>query len=199
MLLSTLSHRGEALKIYTRRGDGGRTGLFGGGRVPKDHLRVEAYGTVDELNALIGIAAAQVTDGDVRRALSLVQSDLFAMGARLATPARDDGRPVPSLPDPPLERAAEMESWIDRADGETGPLRSFVLPAGSAGACRLHHARTVCRRAERRVVALAAAEPVAPWIVQYLNRLSDYLFAAARLENALSGAGDVPWTGSARS
>ena len=180
------------MKIYTRRGDGGRTGLFGGGRVRKDDARVEAYGAVDELNAVIGVAVGHCEDAAVRRGLGLVQTDLFAIGAHLATPPPRPGRTAPQLPDLPLERVAEMEGWIDAAGTETAPLRNFVLPGGSPGACQLHHARTVCRRAERRVVAVAAVDAR---IVQYLNRLSDYLFAAARLENHRAGVGDVEWKG----
>ncbi len=181
------------MKIYTRRGDDGETGLFGGGRVPKDDVRVEAYGTVDELNAVIGTALAHVRDGEIRVRLRLLQSDLFALGARLATPPPRDGRPVPSLPDLPLARIGEMESWIDAAEEVTGAVRHFILPAGTAGASHLHQARAVCRRAERRVVALARRSAVDSGVVRYLNRLSDYLFAAARLENHRAGKGDVAW------
>lgn len=183
------------MKIYTRRGDGGDTGLFGGGRVPKDDPRVEAYGTVDEMCAVLGTAQAHVRDGDTLTRLSLLQSDLFALGARLATPPPHEGRPAPSLPDLPLGRIGEMESWIDAAEEVTGSVRHFILPAGTAGASHLHHARAVCRRAERRVVTLARRSAVDPDVVRYLNRLSDYLFAAARLENHRAGTGDVEWRG----
>lgn len=183
----------NGVKIYTRRGDGGETGLFGGGRVPKDAARVEAYGTVDELNAVLGVALAHVLHGDIRRSLARVQSDLFAIGARLATPPAREGRSTPELPDLPVERVGEMESWIDAAEGATGALRNFILPAGTAGASQLHHARAVCRRAERRTVLLARCSFVDTEIIQYLNRLSDYLFAAARLENHRAGTGDVEW------
>lgn len=181
------------MKIYTRRGDGGETGLFGGGRVPKDDVRVEAYGTVDELNAVLGMASAHVQDASIRGTLGRIQSDLFAIGARLATPPARGGRPVPALPDLPVERVGEMETWIDAAEADTGQLRSFILPAGTAGASHLHHARAVSRRAERRIVTLARRSFVTPEIIQYLNRLSDYLFAAARLENHRAGEGDVAW------
>ena len=183
------------MKIYTRRGDEGTTGLFGGGRVAKDDARVEAYGTVDELSAAIGVASAHAVDRGIRAALGRVQSDLFAIGARLATPPARDGRNPPALPDLPGERVAEMESWIDEAWADTAPLRNFVLPAGSPGATHLHNARAVCRRAERRVVALAGQSLVDPEVIQYLNRLSDYLFAAARLENHRAGVGDIEWKG----
>ena len=181
------------MKIYTRRGDGGETGLFGGGRVPKDDARVEAYGTVDELNAVIGTAETHVQDGATRARLRLLQGDLFALGARLATPPPRSGRRAPALPDLPVERIAKMEAWIDAADAVAGSVRHFVLPAGTAGASRLHHARAVCRRAERRVVTLAAKSAVDAGAVRYLNRLSDYLFAAARLENHRAGKGDAAW------
>ena len=181
------------MKIYTRRGDAGETGLFGGGRVAKDDIRVEAYGAVDELSAAVGVAQVQVTDGGTRDRLSLVQHDLFAIGAHLATPPPRPGRRPPELPDLPADRTGEMEAWIDAAAAVCPPLRNFVLPGGSVGASHLHVARAVCRRAERRVVTLAGAAEVAPGIVRYLNRLSDYLFAAARLENHRTGEGDVEW------
>ena len=182
------------MKIYTRTGDGGDTALFGGGRVPKDHPRVAAYGTVDELNACLGWAVAVVAGSDVRERLSGIQHDLFAIGALLATPASKEGRPAPKgLPEPPTSRVDEMEAWMDEADERLPALRAFVLPGGSTGAAALHLARTVCRRAERAVVHLAALEPVDAWTLTYLNRLSDLLFTFARLENLVSGGGDVEW------
>ena len=184
------------MKIYTRRGDTGETALFGGGRTRKDAPRVEAYGTVDELNAAIGAAAVHVTGAETRARLGLLQSDLFAIGAHLATPPTSEGRPAPVLPELPDERVAEMEMWIDEAVAATPPLRNFVLPAGSAGASGLHLARAICRRAERRVVTLAAASEADPVIIRHLNRLSDYLFAAARLENLGTGHEDIEWRGS---
>ncbi len=182
------------MKIYTRRGDGGETGLFGGGRVTKDDHRVEAYGSVDELSAALGAAQVHVTDDGTRERLNLVQRDLFAIGAHLATPPARPGRRPPELPGLPVDRVGEMEEWIDAAAAVSPPLRNFVLPGGSAGASHLHVARAVCRRAERRVVTLLAGEPNPdPGIVRYLNRLSDYLFAAARLENQRTGRGDIEW------
>ena len=180
------------MKIYTRRGDDGETGFFGGGRTRKDNVRVEAYGTVDELNAVIGAAFGHVTEEGIRRRLNRLQSDLFAIGAHLATPPRE-GRPAPVLPELPADRVAELESWIDEAVAATSPLRNFILPAGSAGASHLHVARAVCRRAERRVVTLAASAHVDIEVIRYLNRLSDYLFVAARLENLDAGEEDVEW------
>lgn len=183
------------MKLYTRRGDRGATGLFGGGRVPKDDVRVEALGTVDELNAAVGVAVGHLTrDSDTRSRLGRVQADLFVLGAHLATPPPKGKRTAPNLPALPAERVPQMESWIDQATSETPPLDNFVLPGGSPGASRLHLARAVCRRAERRVAALAKAE-LDPEILRYLNRLSDYLFAAARLENARSGGKDAIWQG----
>ncbi|HEU5210630.1 MAG TPA: cob(I)yrinic acid a,c-diamide adenosyltransferase [Longimicrobiales bacterium] len=179
-------------RIYTRTGDDGSTGLFGGGRVAKDDIRVEAYGAVDELNAVLGVAIAFMEDDGIRARLQRLQPDLFAIGAHLATPdaASPAARHLPSLPQ---TRAAEMERWIDEADAELPPLRVFIMPGGRPDAAALHHARTVCRRAERRVVALAAEQNVPTAAIIYLNRLSDLLFALARLANHRGGAGDVEW------
>jgi len=180
------------LKIYTRKGDDGETGLFGGGRRPKSDSRIAAYGGIDELNAHLGLAALDALDGDTRHRLGTVQGDLFAIGAHLATePA--SGRKSPELPPLPAGRPAEMEGWIDEATDVTGALKHFILPGGSISAARLHVARTVCRRAERNVVALSSQSTVDPCILAYLNRLSDYLFAAARLENHRAGRDDVEW------
>lgn len=180
-------------RIYTRTGDQGETALFGGGRVTKSHPRVEAYGDVDELNASLGWAAAMAADGPTRDRLHRLQADLFTIGAHLATPAPGADRPKPWLPDLPVSRAAEIETWIDAADAELEPLRTFILPGGSPGAAALHVARTVCRRAERHVVRLALDEPLDPVILVLLNRISDYLFTAARLENRRAGLPDRAW------
>lgn len=181
------------MKIYTRTGDDGGTALFGGGRVRKHDPRVEAYGTVDELNAVMGWALTQLGDPVVRTRLGLVQHDLFAIGSDLATPPPAEGRRRPETPAVPVERIAAMERWMDGADDELTPLRAFILPGGSSGAAALHVARTVCRRAERAVVALAEAGPVTAEVVTYLNRLSDLLFTFARLENLRAGRQDVEW------
>ncbi len=178
--------------IYTRTGDTGDTGLFGGGRVLKSHPRVSAYGEVDELNALLGWAFGQVKEGDIRVRLSSIQPDLFTIGAHLATPPTTRGRP-PALPELPATRATQFEQWIDEADEVLPELRVFILPGGTPGASALHVARTVCRRAERAVIALKETEEVAAEIIVYLNRLSDLLFAWARLENHRSGVADIPW------
>lgn len=181
------------MKIYTRTGDEGETALFGGGRVPKTHERVEAYGTVDELNAFLGRAIGVVEHPTAGERLREVQHDLFTLGAYLATPPAREGRVRPQLPPFPEGRIAEMEGWMDEAEGELPPLRAFVLPGGSAGAAELHICRTVCRRAERQVVALGTEAPEALLFIRYLNRLSDLLFTLARLENHHSGVGDVEW------
>ena len=181
------------MKIYTRTGDEGTTALFGGGRVSKDHPRVAAYGTVDELNAVVGQAVARVQDPDIRAGLSTIQHDLFAIGAVLATAHRED-RPQPKgVPELPAGRIPEMEAWMDQATEELPPLRAFILPGGVDGAAVLHLSRTVCRRAERGVVHLGTLEPVDERVVVYLNRLSDLLFTWARLENHRAGHGDVEW------
>ena len=181
------------MKIYTRTGDAGDTALFGGARVSKSHLRVEAYGTVDELNAVMGWSLTRVSDDAIRERLEPLQHDLFAFGADLATPDPPEGRIRPDTPALPGERVAQMEGWIDEADAELPDLHAFVLPGGSEGAAALHVARTVCRRAERSAVALAAVDHVNAELLVYLNRLSDLLFTFARLENRRAGRGDVEW------
>ena len=181
------------MAIYTRTGDGGDTGLFGGGRVSKASARVEAYGTVDELNSVVGWAIVQVSDQGIQESLETIQHDLFALGAELATPPAQDGRTRPETPGLPIVRIAQMEEWIDLAESEISPVREFVLPGGTPGAAALHVARTVCRRAERAVVGLAVAEEIPTAAVTYLNRLSDLLFSHARLENVRAGAADVTW------
>ncbi|HCO14013.1 MAG TPA: cob(I)yrinic acid a,c-diamide adenosyltransferase [Gemmatimonadetes bacterium] len=181
------------MKIYTRTGDTGETGLFGGKRVLKDNVRVDAYGTVDELNATIGWAIAQVNDAEIRDRLGLLQHDLFSLGSNLATPPVQEKRKKPKLPAMPTQRVEEMEAWIDAADTELPALRAFVLPGGCPGAAALHVARTVCRRAERTVVRLSGIKGSEVELLTYLNRLSDLLFTLARLENHRNGMGDVEW------
>jgi cob(I)alamin adenosyltransferase len=181
------------VKIYTKTGDAGTTALLGGGRVRKSHPRVAAYGTVDELNSAVGWAIAASSDAQIRARLSLLQHDLFTLGAELARPPKAEGRKRPEVPELPLPRIAEMERWMDEAEGELAPLREFILPGGSPGAAALHLTRTVCRRAEREIVALAESEPIDAEILRYLNRLSDLLFVLARLENARTGTPDVVW------
>jgi len=181
------------VKIYTRGGDAGETSLFGAGRTSKGHVRIEALGAVDELNAAIGWVVTQLEVGATRAHLESIQHDLFAIGAELATPPAREGRAKPETPPVPGGRVSEMEAWIDEADAELPALRAFVLPGGTPSAAALHLARTVCRRAERAVVRLAEVEPLDAGVVVYLNRLSDLLFALARLENHRAGRGDVEW------
>lgn len=181
------------MKIYTKTGDAGETGLFGGGRVAKNHPRVEAYGDVDELNAAIGMARAAGPMPRIDEVLVPIQRDLFAIGALLATPNREKMREHLEKARVDEERIAELERAIDECDAELEPLRAFVLPGGSPKAAALHLARTICRRAERRVVELRADTDIPPLTVIYLNRLSDLLFTLARLANARSGSGEVTW------
>lgn len=175
------------MKIYTRTGDSGETSLFGGARVPKDDPRIEAYGTIDELNSSIGVARATWPSSPIDSELHHVQSDLFDIGAYLAAPGSDRFHgAAPS-------RAADLEKAIDAMDAELPPLKQFILPGGSAAAAQLHVARTVCRRAERRVIALRDSSAGMRNTITYLNRLSDYLFVAARFANLRHGVDDVPW------
>lgn len=187
------------MKIYTRTGDEGETGLFGGGRVRKDHPRVEAYGEVDELNAVIGLAIASAANSGhdtMTERLRTIQEDLFTIGAHLSTPSAVSGSKTAShLPRLPEERVAQMEHWMDEADDRLPPLRNFILPGGGETAARLHLARTVCRRAERRVLALASESEVSAAIPVYLNRLSDLLFILARVANLAEAREDVAWIG----
>jgi cob(I)alamin adenosyltransferase len=181
------------LKIYTKTGDAGTTGLFGGGRVAKDHPRVEAYGEVDELNAAIGLARSLEPLPRVDEVLVPLQRDLFAIGALLATPDPAKMREQLAKARVDDERVAQLERAIDACDAELEPLRAFILPGGTPKAAALHVARTVCRRAERRVVALQQAVEIPPLVVIYLNRLSDLLFVLARVANVRAGAGEVTW------
>ena len=171
------------MKLYTKTGDDGTTGLIGGRRVDKCDLRIEAYGTVDELNACLGVVAAAGVD------VAVVQADLFAIGSHLA--AAEGGTANVKLP--PLPDPATLEAAIDEADAKLPALTTFVLPAGCEAAARLHLARCVCRRAERLVVQLSRKENVERDVEVYLNRLSDWLFVRARLANQEAGVGDVPW------
>jgi cob(I)alamin adenosyltransferase len=181
------------MKIYTRTGDEGDTGLFGGGRVPKDHVRTTAYGDVDELSSAIGVARATAPADLFDPLLESVQRDLFSIGGHLATP--DPSKVAKALEKAELsaERVALFELTIDKADEELPPLRAFVLPAGTPKAAALHLARTVCRRAERSVVTLARESEVPRLFLVYLNRLSDLLFTLARLANHRAKVGDVTW------
>ena len=181
------------MKIYTKTGDAGDTGLFGGGRVPKNHPRVEAYGDVDELNAVLGVVRAAERMPRIDEVLVPIQRDLFAIGALLATPDRDKMQQHLEKARVDEARVAELERAIDDGDAELEPLRSFIVPGGSPKAAALHVARTVCRRAERRVVELGNETEIPPLVVIYLNRLSDLLFTLARVANKRSGTGEVTW------
>lgn len=177
------------MKIYTRVGDDGGTGLIGGARVSKDHLRIEAYGTLDELSATLGIACSSLTHVDICDLLRSIQDDLFVMGAQLATP----GAAPPACGTITATDISRMERAIDTFDGRLPALRSFILPGGTPGAASLHLARVVCRRAERRVVTLSGQEAISESLVPYLNRLSDLLFVLARAANQAEGVEDIPW------
>lgn len=179
------------MKIYTKTGDLGETALFGGPRVTKNDLRVEAYGEVDELNASLGVVRAYLEDPEIDRLLAEVQGELFALGAELATPHEAKARGAI----PPLDPLAigRLETSIDRWDEELPALTNFILPGGTRTSAALHLSRCVCRRAERRVVALTQKAIVHPDAVRYLNRLSDFLFVAARVVNHRSGRGETPW------
>jgi len=181
------------LKIYTKTGDSGTTGLFGGGRVKKDDVRVEAYGDVDELNACLGMVRAAEMMPRVDEVIAPIQRDLFAIGAILATP--DLARMQEQLAKARIddERIAQLEQAIDDCDVELAPLKAFILPGGTPKAAALHVARTVCRRAERRVVHLQQSVELPHLVVVYLNRLSDLLFSLARVANKRAGAGEVTW------
>jgi cob(I)alamin adenosyltransferase len=178
--------------IYTGGGDRGETGLFGGGRVPKDDPRVEAYGAVDELNAVLGSARAAGLPEDLDALLARIQAELFVLGADLATPPDSTARGdrVVRLAE---GAARSLEPEIDRLDARLPPLKTFLLPGGSPGGAALHHARTVCRRAERRLVTLARQADVSPTAIPYMNRLSDLLFVMARSANARAGCPETPW------
>ena len=183
------------MRIYTRTGDGGETGLFGGPRVRKDDRRVEACGAVDELNAALGAAAAALAEPDLAAMLREAQSALFDLGGELATPrARERAAAGMVAPLVGADAVGRLEGWIDALEGELEPLTQFILPGGAPAAAALHLARAICRRAERRAVTLADAEEVAGEALRYLNRLSDFLFVAARAVNRRAGAAEPRWT-----
>jgi cob(I)alamin adenosyltransferase len=181
------------MRIYTRTGDAGETSLFGGGRVSKHHVRVAAYGDVDELNSSLGVVRATAPTTFHDSLLEMIQRDLFSIGGHLATPDPDKVRKALAKAELSADRIGEFEAAIDAADSELPALTAFVLPAGTPKAAALHLARTICRRAERSVVALAADDEVPELFLTYLNRLSDLLFTLARLSNHDEGVGDVTW------
>jgi cob(I)alamin adenosyltransferase len=181
----------RVMKIYTKTGDDGSTGLIGGERVRKSDRRIECFGTIDELNAALGWASVVAAD-QLLGSLKAIQNDLFVIGSHLALPEHDAPRNqwLPSLDESIVTR---LEMQIDASEQQLPALRNFILPGGVELAARLHLARTVCRRAERLLVAFALDRPVPAMIVTYLNRLSDWLFVHARLANHLAGVADVPW------
>jgi cob(I)alamin adenosyltransferase len=179
------------MKIYTKTGDDGTTGLIGGSRVRKDDAAIECYGTVDELNASLGLAAV-VADEALSDWLRKIQGELFTIGSHLATPT--DEKRAASLPEIDASWITRLESQIDDAEKSLPPLKNFILPGGTELAARLHLARTVCRRAERSLVNLHSQREVDPVILTYMNRLSDWLFVTARRANHAAGVADVPWT-----
>ena len=180
------------MKIYTKTGDRGETGLFGGRRVRKNALRVEAYGEVDELNASLGLCAAAIPDPELQDLLRGIQRDLLAMGTQLADVRQAEAAAVAKA-DFPEEKVAGLERAIDRSEEELPPLQRFILQGGCEAGARLHLSRTICRRAERRIAALAEQEAVPPVILVYINRLSDLLFVLARLVNQRAGTEEVAW------
>ncbi len=178
------------MKIYTKGGDTGETSLRGGVRVPKDELRIRSYGTLDELNAVIGLALTESSiPKDVQKALLRVQAELFQLGAELATPRGKN----PGMALIEQSHVEALEKEIDTMENEMSPLKTFILPGGSRPSALLHLARTVSRRAERELVTLNRAEPLRNEVLQYVNRLSDYFFVNARFMNHCSKVNDIPW------
>lgn len=178
-------------RVYTRAGDDGTTALGGGQRVPKDSLRIDAYGTVDELNSVLGAAVSLGLDAALRPSFFIIQQVLFNLGSDLCILEEDKRRfAVPGIEQRHVD---QLEGWIDAWNAELEPLRSFILPGGDPPAAQLHVARTVCRRAERLVIALSREEEVSSQVIPYLNRLSDLLFVASRYQAKLAGVGDILW------
>lgn len=180
------------VKIYTKKGDDGSTGLFDGTRVPKDHIRCDAYGDVDELGAAIGLARSLGSDRELDAVLLEIQKDLFAVGAQLADPKYGKGKTKPKTVISE-EKITAFERLMDRYEPELPPLKGFILRCGTKGASALHLACTVCRRAERKIVALSRQVSVAPIVIKYVNRLSDLLFVLARVENKHGGEQQIDW------
>ena len=180
------------MRIYTRTGDSGETGLLNGSRVPKDDPRVEASGAIDELSAVVGLAVAHVADAASGDVLRSIQRDLFALGARLADPA-DRMEVRAEKAQLTRDHVARLEQWIDESEAELPPLGSFLLPGGGPGAATLHLARAVCRRAERAIVSLDRERGVGPLVLEYVNRLSDLLFVLARRESFRAGGRETTW------
>ena len=178
-------------KIYTKSGDKGDTSLIGGKRVSKASRRIEAYGNIDEANAILGVINAVIRDEEVRTLLANIQNELFTLGSDLADPSYPDN-PY-NIPRINEEMVKSIERMIDRYDEEIGEIRYFILPGGSKGGALLHLARTIIRRAERNIIRLADEEKINPMIIEYVNRLSDLLFILARVINKREGIEDIPW------
>jgi cob(I)alamin adenosyltransferase len=180
------------MKIYTKTGDKGETSLFGGERVWKDNLRISAYGTVDELNSILGVAVNEITNKELREVINSIQNDLFTLGSDLASPLEKENKRF-TIPRVNAQFVERLEKLIDNYDSQLPSLRNFIIPGGTKGAGLIHLARTVCRRAEREVISLAKVEPITEEIKIYLNRLSDLLFVLARFENFSSNHPDIEW------
>jgi cob(I)alamin adenosyltransferase len=180
------------MKIYTKGGDKGETGLFGGERVPKDSIRIEAYGTIDELNSFIGLALTEIKDTDIIKLLSRIQNILFTLGSDLAAPDNEKNR-IHNIPRITKSHFKEIEKEIDKFDSRLEALRNFILPGGCKNSALLHICRTICRRAERRVITLNNGVNLNPDIIIFLNRLSDLFFVLSRYENKISGIEDTKW------
>ena len=180
------------MKIYTKTGDKGETGLFGGERVSKDSLRISAYGTIDELNSFIGYTITEINDTGVKENLSMIQNYLFTIGSDLATPETEKNAKL-KIQRTPESFYKEIEKMIDKYDAQLEELRNFILPGGSKSSALLHICRTVCRRAEREVVALKKTVTIGDNIVIFLNRLSDLFFVLSRFENKVSNHSDIIW------
>lgn len=178
------------MKIYTRKGDKGQTGLLGGTRVPKDDLRIEAYGTLDELNAWIGILASRNETADFHETLKMIQHHLFVIGSHLANDPEKSAFKLPGLP---AEAIPQLEAEMDKMEASVPALKNFILPGGHPVNAEAHLARTVCRRAERRAVSLNRQSPLDETLIRYLNRLSDWLFMLARYVSHQTGTEEVPW------
>lgn len=183
------------MKIYTKTGDEGETSLFAGGRVSKGHLRLHAYGTIDELNAIFGVVLAAGIEPSLAEAVQRIQSDLFVVGADLATPLDAEAKWIERAGSQMVTR---LETEIDAWERELPDLRSFILPGGTMAAALLHQARTVCRRAERWAVMLRAEEQINPDVLRYINRLSDWLFVLSRVVNRRAGVDEAIWRSSQR-
>ncbi|MBI1937358.1 MAG: cob(I)yrinic acid a,c-diamide adenosyltransferase [Ignavibacteriales bacterium] len=180
------------MKIYTKTGDEGKTSLFGGKRVWKDDLRLHAYGTIDELNSVLGIASGEIKSEELREIIGSIQNDLFTLGSDLATPLGKDTKDF-AIPRVDENFIFRLEKFIDNYDNRLPELKNFILPGGTKGASYLHFARTICRRAERETVALGKSVDIGDKIVIYLNRLSDLLFVLARYDNSRNGTPDIHW------